>query len=232
VSSPADRPEFRAVSPEDPAFAGQADYTDRFLRIYDPFVLGLVSRLFWRCSSSRIVELYDRHVSARHMDIGPGTGYFLDRCRFPTPDPQIMLIDLNPTPLEHASWRLRRYRPRTHQANVLEPLRLDGERFDSVGMGYLLHCLPGTMESKAAVFRNLRPFLNPGATVFGSTVLADDSMHNAASRRLLEWNNQRGTFSNHDDTAAALDRMLAAEFGDHELRLRGAVGLFAARVPS
>jgi hypothetical protein len=57
------------------------------------------------------------------------------------------------------------------RANVLEPLDLDGARFDSVALNGVLHCLPATMEEKAAVFRNLRPFVAEGGALFGSTIL-------------------------------------------------------------
>jgi len=72
------------VDPSDPAYAGQELYSRRFLRIYDPVVLGFNSYLVWRCPTSRMVQHYARRVGNRHVDIGPGTGYFLARAPLPS----------------------------------------------------------------------------------------------------------------------------------------------------
>jgi hypothetical protein len=61
-------------------------------------------------------------------------------------------MDLNPAPLEVAAQRLRRYRPNTHRANALEPFGLPPGAFDSVGLNWLLHCLPGDIATKSVVF--------------------------------------------------------------------------------
>ena len=97
------RPITTAISPDDPAYAGQARYTAGFLRVYDTVVLRLNGHLAWRCPPQRLVQLYDEHVTALHLDIGVGTGYLLDKCRYPTQSPDITLMDLNPTPLEVAA---------------------------------------------------------------------------------------------------------------------------------
>ena len=128
--------------------------------------------------------LYDRHAGARHLDVGVGTGYFLDHCRFPTPDPQITLLDLNENSLAAAAKRIRRYSPQAVRGNVLEPVELGESRFDSVGLNFLLHCLPGSLESKAAVFRHLRPYVEPRGVFFGSTILGLGVPHTALSRRV------------------------------------------------
>ena len=67
--------------------AGQAFYTDRTLPNYDLRVLTLSNPLIWRCPTSRLLRFFDTHVSANHLDVGVGTGYFLDKCRFPTATP-------------------------------------------------------------------------------------------------------------------------------------------------
>ena len=60
--------------------AGQAAYTPLTLKVYDWFVLGFSNRYLWRCPTSELEALYDRNVSAHHLDIGvrhrlfPGQG--------------------------------------------------------------------------------------------------------------------------------------------------------------
>ena len=48
-----------------------------------------------------------------------------------------------------------------YRRNVLEPIFLEGERFDSIGLNYLLHCIPGIIESKSVVFDHLMNIIKP-----------------------------------------------------------------------
>ena len=122
------------------------------LRTYDWIVLGLSNRFLWRCPTAELLRLYDRNVSERHLDVGVGTGYFLDKSRWSVAKPAITLLDLNPNCLTTASRRIRRYTPQTVLANVLAPLPPLGP-FQSAGLCYLLHCLPGTMEENDKIPR-------------------------------------------------------------------------------
>jgi SAM-dependent methyltransferase len=175
------------------------------------------------------VRLYDEHVSPRHLDIGVGTGYLLDTCRYPTESPDITLMDLNPTPLEVAAKRLRRYQPKTHQANALEPFGLPAGAFESVGLNWLLHCLPGNMATKSIVFDHCKTVLAPGGVVFGSTVLNDGVRHTRWSRWMMRTLNRDGTFSNFDDDLDSLKAQLDERFDGAQVEVVGAVGIFSAR---
>lgn len=205
-------------------------YSPRSLKMYDWFVLGMSNRFVWRCPTEKLLELYQRHVTARHMDVGVGTGYFLDRVRFPTPAPAIALVDLHPTSLEYAARRIARYQPTTHRADVLEPFQVDGGGFQSVSLTYLLHCLPGDLASKAVFFDHLRPNLAPGAVVFGATVLGAGVEHNLAGRTLMRAYNTRGIFGNANDRLDALEAALAKRFARHAIETCGVVALFTAQL--
>jgi ubiquinone/menaquinone biosynthesis C-methylase UbiE len=210
---------------------GQRIYTPLVLRAYDLLVLGLSNRFVWHCPSARMLERYNRHVGQRHLDVGVGSGWYLDRCKWPVDQPAITLLDLNPNSLSIAARRLRRYTPQTVRANVLDPLPLGDARFDTAAANYLLHCLPGQIETKAtALAGNLRPFLEPGGVLFGSTILGHGVPRTRTGRRLMRLYNAKGIFSNVDDDAAALERGLASKLEDVEIELVGAVALFAARV--
>lgn len=210
--------------------AGQRVYTPLMLRAYDLFVLGFSNRFVWRCRSSKMLERYDSHVGARHLDVGVGTGWFLDHCRWPVESPQITLLDLNENSLSAASDRIRRYAPTTVQANVLDPVELGNARFDSIGANFLFHCLPGGLEWKAAtVASNLRPYLVSGGVLFGSTILGRGVAHNLFGRRLMRLYNRKGIFSNVEDDQRGLEQGLASELTDVEIEVFGAVALFAGR---
>lgn len=209
--------------------AGQAVYSPAVLRLYDVVVHGLSNHLLWRCPTRTLRALYDRNVSARHIDIGVGTGYFLDKARWPVANPEITLVDLNPNSLASAARRIARFDPRTVRANALEALSgLDGA-FASAGLCYLLHCLPGTLATKAAVFDNLMPLLAPGARVFGATIVQGDAPRSPPARKLMDAYNAKGIFSNRDDRIEDLETALARRFSEVRLRLIGSVAVFEAR---
>jgi len=219
------------VERTDPAYAGQAAYTPRALKMYDTFVYRFNCPVLWRCPKSRFVEAYNANVSGRHLDIGVGTGLLLDECRFPVERPEITLMDLNPNSLRAASERIARYSPRTHQANVLEPWGLEPGAFDSVAMTNMLHCVPGAMPDKAVAFEYAKTALAPGGVLFGSTILGGGVKHNFLSRMVHRSSNRRGVLSNLEDTPESLDAALAGAFPSHELEIEGVIGLFRARVP-
>jgi hypothetical protein len=207
-----------------------AVYTPARLALYDLFILGLSCRLVWRCPKRHFLDLYNRHVGSPHLDIGVGTGYFLDRCRFPIERPEITLLDPSDACLSKAARRLARYSPRVVKASALEPLELGADRFASVALNGVLHCLPATPEAKAAVFRNLRPFLEDDGVVFGSTILGTGVEHGRIAKRILTLYNREGVFTNLDDDLGSLDRALAQDFTDREIEVRGSFALFTAHV--
>lgn len=205
---------------------GAALYSPSVLRFYDWFVLGLSNRLWWKCPTAQIVDFYNQHISANHLDIGVGTGYFLDRCTFPAAQPQIMLADLNENSLRSAAGRISRYQPRTSQINVLEDWQLDDGPFASIGLNYLIHCLPGPMARKAAIFKPIAAHLAPGGVAFGTTILGQGVPKNALARLFLNIYNKKGIFGNLDDSREQLDQMLGQHFSQHEVRVVGCVAFF------
>ncbi len=209
--------------------AGQAVYTPTMLAVYDWFVLGFSNRLIWRCPSSHLLSHYHHMVASNHLDVGVGTGYFLDRCRFPTDRPRIGLMDLNPTCLETARRRITRYQPEVYRANVLEPIRVDVAPFDSIGLNYLLHCLPGTIRTKGVVFRNLTALLKPGGRMFGSTILQGGVRRNGAAKKLMAFYNLKGIFTNVDDDLDGLRASLSESLRETTVQVVGCVALFSGR---
>jgi SAM-dependent methyltransferase len=213
---------------DDPAYAGQAGYTRLTLPLYDTFAMRYMLPRVWRCPKGRILALYDENVRARHLDVGVATGYLIDNCRFPTESPEITLMDLNPRSLGYAARRLRRYSPRTHRANVLEPWGLAAESFDSIAMSNLLHCVPGTLCDKRVAFEHAKDALAPGGTLFGATVLGLEAQHSKRSRKAIESLNRKGSFSNLEDRREDLEAGLAETFPSYEVQVEGVVALFTA----
>jgi hypothetical protein len=208
---------------------GVAVYTPTTLALYDSFVLGFSNAFAWRCQTSEILDLYNQHISGRHLDIGVGSGYFLDRCRFPVESPTIALLDLNPHCLAATAKRLRRFSPSCYTGDVLRPIEIGAAGFDSIGLNYLLHCLPGNLAAKEVVFANIKPLLNGGGTVFGATILGTGVPRKLLARSLMAIYNTRGIFSNSYDRREDLEAGLGQHFAEYSVRVVGCVALFSAR---
>jgi hypothetical protein len=115
-------------------------------------------------------------------------------------------------------------------ANVLEPLQCDVPAFDSIALNYVLHCLPGTMQSKQVVFDNLKPWLNPAGVVFGTTILGQGLRPNYLARKLMQLYNAKGIFSNRQDNLSDLEAILKRSFRDYWTQVVGCVAFFSGRV--
>lgn len=210
---------------------GQAVYTPMVLKVYDVGILGVSCRWVWKCPASLMQAHYDEHLGARHGDVGVGTGYFLDRAKWATPPEGLTLVDLNPNSLTATRERVERFDPATVEADILQPLpELPHAPFDSVGVNFLLHCIPGGFPDKATtVFGNLAPHVAPGGVVFGSTILGPGEPHSRLAQGVLKGYNRKGIFHNLDDDLEGLTTALAGAFEHHEVRRVGSVALFSGR---
>jgi SAM-dependent methyltransferase len=212
---------------DDPGYRGQADYTPLLLRLYDPIVIGVVAGLVWRVPGEPLIENYRRNIRDRHLDIGPGTGYIIERSGLPDGS-SVTLLDPNPNVLEHAARKLQRLEVSAVEADVLKPLPVDGP-FESAGMNMVIHCLPGPMTRKALAIRNIADVLSPTGTLFGATILGRSADHSWLGHRVLTAFNKRGAFDNLDDTEDGLREMLTAYFEDVDVRVVASAALFQAR---
>ena len=207
---------------------GYTVYNKALLSIYDLMVLGYLCRFMWKCRSRHLLELYNQRVTSNHLDVGPGTGYFLDHCRFPTNRPRIALIDLNTNSLSVTKKRLLRYAPVTYCKDALEPINIDAEPFDSVAVNGLLHCLPGTIRTKSVVFDHLKPLLSPGGVVFGCTILNKGVKKSIPAQLTMNWLNFIKVFTNLQDDLEDLRTELSLRFQDNDVRVIGCMALFWA----
>jgi hypothetical protein len=215
---------------EEQVAAGEAVYTEQALRAYDFVVLVLCNRFIWKCSTQRLVEHYNRHITGNHLDVGVGTGYYLDHCLFPSQRPRIALMDLNQNSLDFASKRIAHYKPEMHSRSILDPIHIDAAKFDSVAINYLLHCIPGSIELKSVAFDHLRVLMNPKAVLFGSTLLQGGVNRNWFTKRLMDVYNKYGIFSNQADDLAGLKSELSRRFREVSVEVVGCAALFSGRL--
>lgn len=210
----------------DPSYKGQSGYTPFLLAIYDPFVIGFMARAVWRCPIPPVVERYRRHLGRRHLDVGPGTGYFIEKAA-PPDGTEVTLLDPNPNVLARSSRRLATMTPVTVEADVMKPLPVDGP-FDSAALSFVLHCLRGPMSRKASAIRNIADVLASDGVLFGATVLGIRERHTPQARAVLRAFNREGSFDNLGDTVEGLRRILEESFRTVEIDLLGSTAHFTA----
>jgi hypothetical protein len=218
------------VEPDAAAIAAaHAIYTPLMLSIfYDRLVHGFSNRFAWRCPTEQLLNLYSDNLSCRHLEAGIGTGFFIDKAN-PPAFQRLLLLDINRNCLALSARRLARFRPVLAEANLLAPLTIEVEPVDSIGLTYVLHCLPGRMPEKLKVIDHLRPFMSERTKLFGATILGRGIAPNAAARALLGFYNSKGVFNNLEDDAAALADGLHARFAKVEVTTSGCVALFQAQ---
>ena len=201
--------------------AAHAIYTPLMLSFYDRLVHGLSNRFAWRCPTERLLDLYRNNLSSRHLEAGVGTGFFIDRAD-PGGFEQLTL-------LARSARRLARYQPLLCEANLLAPIAVELEPAVSIGLTYVLHCLPGRMSEKLKAIDHLRPVMSKGAVLFGATILGRGIEPNGAARSLLRLYNAKGVFNNLDDDFEALSDGLKRRFEVVEIETKGCVALFWVR---
>ena len=214
----------------DPSYKGQSGYNAAMLAIYDVWVLKFMTKAVWKVPVAEGVDRYRKYVGHRHLDVGPGTGYFLDEAN-PPGDTEITLLDPNLTVLRHAAKRLERWHPVTVEADVMKPLPIE-EPFDSAALSFVLHCLRGPEGNKGFAVRNIADVLGPEGVLFGGTVLGLSSHHTKPARAFIRGANKQGGFDNVDDTAEGLRRILDASFKTVDIVVIGSAALFAATGPT
>jgi len=218
-----------AMDRDDPAYKGQRDYSRLLLNAYDPLVLGPIARFVWRCPTTRLLERYRQRIRSHHLDVGPGTGYFLERSGLPDGSP-VTILDPNPNVLRHVSQRLGQLDITAVEADVLKPLPVGGP-FESAALHLVIHCLPGPLTRKAMAVANVAAVLAPDGVLFGASVLGTSGHHTWLARRFLATFNWQGGFDNLDDTEEGLREILAASFEHVELETVGSAVIFAATNP-
>lgn len=212
-----------------PSYKGQSGYNAAMLAIYDVWVPKFMTKAVWKVPEAPGVDRYRQHMGHRHLDVGPGTGYFIEKAD-PPRDTEITLLDPNPTVLRYVAKRLEERHPITVEADVMKPLPVDGP-FDSAALSFVLHCLRGPMTNKATAVRNIADVLTPDGVLFGGTVLGLKEAHTRPARAFLWAVNKKGDFDNLEDTVDGLRGILDASFRDVEIEVAGSAALFSTTAP-
>lgn len=208
--------------------SGQAIYTPSVLSVYDLWVVHFSNYWVWRCPWQTQLQQFQDNITANHLDIGVGTGYYLKRCQWPKPT-RLALMDLNPNCLNKAKTLVAELNPETYVADIFKPQPQLAQQFDSISMNFLLHCLPGDMDNKQVVIENAAQMLKPNGILFGATILADPQLHNVMGKTLAAFYNKKGIFSNQNDKLTALQVALERYLTEVDIKVVGGVALFKGK---
>ncbi|GAB2939560.1 class I SAM-dependent methyltransferase [Rhodococcus aerolatus] len=208
---------------------GAGAYTRLILGVYNLGVVRLSNSFIWRCPRHELLAAYRDNVAPTHLDVGPGTGWYLDRLAMPPTS--ITLVDLNPNSLEVSQKALARLAPTAIEADVLTPLDDVPPGFGSIGATHLFHCVPGDWSEKGIAFGHLADKLADDGVFFGATVLGTGVHHTPPARLVMRAYQRLGAFNNQGDSRDGLEAELRKYFEDVVVRCVGSVALFEARTP-
>lgn len=136
---------------------------------------------------------------------------------------------MNRNSLSEASNAISHFQPEIYQADVLNMHDLCVEKFDSISVNYLLHCLPGNFVEKSILFENLKNLLSDEGVLFGSTILGKGVEVNFCAQKIMNIYNKKGIFCNFDDDYDSLSKSLSEHFSKVDIRIIGCVALFSCK---
>lgn len=198
------------------------------VRYYD-FLASVINTVAWRCPLDILKDDYRRFVGSNHLEVGAKTGKMLDQLDKPVGSFRLSLVDLNLWSLKIAKERLARYTPNVFQLNIFDEHTPIPERFDSIAVNRVLHCIPGGFYTKGILFYHLKKLLNKNGVLFGSTIVSKGCNHNIFSyciNKILNWT---GILKNRHDSVAELEKALKAYFRDVHIEVHGSNAIFSAR---
>tara|TARA_B100000161_G_C33521009_1_gene401099 strand:+ start:47 stop:673 length:627 start_codon:yes stop_codon:yes gene_type:complete len=170
------------------------------LKFYDYLVNDINCNYAWRCHKSNIFENYKNNIKKNHLEIGPGTGYFLKNNYQIN---KLYIMDINDDTLSFTKKNLDSvYNIESINHNIFSD-KLKIKDLNSVGLNYVLHCVPGRLEDNVDnLINNLES--NNKINFFGATVVSDKNLQNTLSSVELFFLNKYNIFNNELDTSENL----------------------------
>ncbi len=193
------------------------------LNNYDYFVNNLNCKYVWKCNQNIIKDLYKNNLSNDHLEIGPGTGHFLKKHKFNS----LHLIDINNDILNDSYKNLKKNSKKIVKINqniFSENNKINITNVNSIGLSYVLHCIPNTLDTSLNyLINNLN---QKDITLFGSTVVPTNANIFASSE--LFFLNKLGIFNNVNHNVEQLKNF--SKNYEHEINIVGNVLVFKIKI--
>lgn len=193
------------------------------LNNYDYFVNKLNCNYVWGCNQKVIKNLYKNNLGKNHIEIGPGTGYFLKQNQFNN----LYLFDINNDILNDSYENLKDNSKDTFKINkniFNENEKISIDNINSIGLSYVLHCVPNTLDkSLNYLINNLN---QKNVILFGSTVVPQKT--NIVASTELFFLNKLGIFNNKNHNIDQLKNF--CKNYEHEINVEGNVLVFKIKI--
>ncbi|KAI1357544.1 hypothetical protein F5Y08DRAFT_333793 [Xylaria arbuscula] len=208
--------------------------------IYQHFILNFNIPYVWGCPmGSVLLPFFVNNFSQRHLDCGVANGYFcataLEARKFHE-DNELTLLDTNPTYLDLARESILTDSPRTKVRCVLAdvtaplPAELKHDKFDSISMFNLFHCVSGD-EKKFSAFRTYKDALSDNGVLVGCKVLGAGYIDSWMASTWMRFYNSKGIFYNWNDNKEYIEATLRQEFLEVDVSTIGMMMVFKAKGP-
>ena len=210
------------------SFWKRSNFVSSSIKFYDYLVNDINCNYAWRCNKTNIFDLYRKNLKPNHLEIGPGSGYFLLPKHHNKKIENLYLMDINYPILNHSHTQLKNHFPNVYpiKHNIFEN-SLKFFDFQSVGINYVLHCVPGSLENK---MEKLIENLPNNVSIFGSTVINDYDKQTNLSKLELMFLNKFGIFNNYDDYSNSFIKFVDSNKLNFNTQIIGNVLIFEIKV--
>lgn len=207
--------------------AGQKIYTRITLRLYNFVVLFFNNTFVWKCKTTELLKLYSDNVSLNHLDIGVGSGYYLNKLH--SKIKKVILMDLNLDCLRYVKNLLKNKDVSIYQVDILENIEEKFfSKFDSISCNYLIHCLPDN-GSKEIVFKNIAKILKSDGVAFGSAII--NKYDSKLAIKIANKFNSKGIFDNENDSYESIEKYISNNFQKYSIKKIGSVCVYTMSQP-
>lgn len=181
-----------------------------FFNYYDSIVNNINCTYSWRCPPHHVKQFYRNNLSKNHLEIGPGTSYFIKNTQFDT----LHLMDVNHDVLHFSATKMKnnsKYIYKIdHNIFVPDSPPIFLKDIHSIGVNYVLHCVPHKLsDSIYFLTKNIRT--NTTYTLFGTTVVPQ-STQNILAYSQIRLLNRYGIFHNRNHSVDDLSLYLSKNY--------------------
>lgn len=201
------------------------------LRLSDWWQRAIIQRFFWRCPALPVrLAFYRQHLSARHLDIFPGYGFYPKHCMTVR---QLSLMDSHPTRLDLSRRSIGPARiDQLIVHDFCQPLpTVLHQRFESVSLFDVLQQLPYDRAGIMNLLTDISRLLTPQGGICGTLLSPDPADHWFAGRWLLNLQKHRGRVRPDCLTQEQLSDSLKQLYQQVNVTRCGGVILFSAACP-
>eukprot|EP01084_Bolivina_argentea_P195134 334831_1 len=212
------------------------------MKVY-PYVSRLAMNNVWKFPTERHVAQYSEYMmrSKNHLEIGTASVHCLTKANiFDRLNMNVTLLDIEEAPLNNAKEELiangfHKTLINTIQCDVTQINEntisdMNNKIFDTIAMGHVLHCIPGSINEKfPKILDGLSSYMDKNTKFFGcSHANIEPDGFNAFPEKFMNFLRQQKILFNENDTTKDMEKVLSEYFGIYDVTEVGYVTMFEA----